>query len=67
MLVDKEVGMTVAGDTDHAVVKVLDPTLDGFSIAELYADADLTITERAKIQRLLPGVAWRRRSRAAQM
>jgi len=59
MFVNEEIGVAAARNSDHAVVEIFDPAVDRFTIPKLDLDADLPIAQRAKVKRLLSGIAWR--------
>lgn len=59
VLVNEEVGMPFARETQHGVVEVFDPAADGLAIAELDVDGYLAIAERAEVESLLPCFAGR--------
>ena len=61
VLVDEEVGVSLARKPQHGVVEVFDPAANGLSVPQLDLDNHLTVAERAQIERLLAGVARRRR------
>jgi hypothetical protein len=65
VLVDKEVGVAFAGETEHGVVEVLDPAADGLAVAELDLNDDLAVAEGAQVEGFLAGVAGRGRLGAA--
>ena len=52
--------MSFAGQAQHGVVKVLDPSAHSFAVAQLDLDDHLAVAERAQIERLLAGFARRR-------
>jgi len=67
MLVDEQVWLTFACQAQHRVVKVFNPSAHGLAIAQLDGDDNLTVAERTKVERLLPGFSrWRRLGAAAR-
>jgi hypothetical protein len=60
VLVDKQVGFALPREAKHAVIKVLNPSANGFTIAQLDGHRYLPVAERAKVERLLAGLARRR-------
>ncbi len=65
VLVDEEIGLALARQAQHGVVKVLDPAAHGFAVAQLDGDNHLAVAERAQVERFLAGFARRRRLGAA--
>ena len=61
MLVDKEIRLALARETQHGVVKVLNPTTHRLSIAQLDLDDYLAVAEGAQVERFLSGFTRRRR------
>ena len=49
VLVDEEIGLSFAGQAQHAVVEVFNPAANGFAIIQLDHHVDLAIAEGAQI------------------
>jgi hypothetical protein len=60
ILVDEEVRVALASKAQHGVVKILNPTTDGFAITQFDGNDHLAIAERAQVERFLAGFAGRR-------
>lgn len=55
IFVDKQIGLILARQADHAIVKVFDPSGHRLPVTQQYRDGDLSRTERTQIKLLLPG------------
>src|SRR5258708_10317885 len=60
LLVNKQIGLTLAGEPKHSVVEVLDPAAHDLAAAKLHRNGNLALTQRTQIERLLTGLARRR-------
>ena len=60
VLVNEEIRFAFASQPDHAIIEVLDPTADRLAVAQFDCNRNLLLAQKAQIEALLSGLAWRR-------